>query len=244
MNGSAASAPLNDTHSNAQANAIQPRGQSIGFAKSQEGGLRGQTYATAANNSYLGGPLVAVQESTCPGFPTGPASLVLHYRKLDATNRDSLAWGNFANVPASYYFVALPNAAGTLRYGYGGSTVGTTELDVAGLTYGDDVWVFCHGARGMEVWQNGILRGSNAANPTRTGTVNYTGLFAGLGLAAFDSDNAESGCALVYNRQLEVPEIQALTIDPWTPFRPARRFRGKVGAAGVGVGRSFSPFFG
>jgi len=138
------------------------------------------------------------------------------------------------------YFHAITDGAGGINWDYGGATVGVTRLSVAGLTFSDDVWVFTTGARGMEMWQNGILRGSNAANPTRVNSANFWGLFAGI---IWSSDLAESGALLAYNRQLEVPEIQRLTIDPWTPFRPARRARFGAGGGGGSGARSFVPAF-
>ena len=94
------------------------------------------------------------------------------------------------------------------------------------------------GPRGMELWQNGILRNSNGSNPTRTALATSWGLAGGLG-GAFGSDFAESGCCLLYNRQLDIPEIQRLTIDPWTPFRPARRRPTRTGVSTTS--RSYIP---
>lgn len=199
-------------------------------------GLRGQTYEVAAGDHFLNNPMVSVYTPHVPDFPTGPASVVLHYRKLDTTNRVSGAFG-FANVGTGPILGChLPYSDGTVYWDYGGNTAGTTRLSVAGLSFGDDVWVFTTGARGMEIWQNGILRASNAANPTRTNTAADWGLFT---YSITNADFAESGCCLLYKRQLEVEAIHALTIDPWTPFRPARRSRGLVVAAGGGANRNW-----
>jgi hypothetical protein len=195
------------------------------------GGPRGRTYRNNAGASFLGGPTVAVHESRVPGFPTGPMTAVLHWKKLDTTNRASAALSHRSNVIAGYLFLDLPNGSANVRFFYGGSGAGK-ELITGGLTFGDDVWVVTVGARGMELWQNGILRNSNASNPTRTAQSDYWGMFGGLGV--FGSDFAESGCCLLYNRQLEIPELLELTADPWTPFRPARRVAGRIAAAGTG----------
>jgi len=195
-------------------------------------GLRGQTYQLNAGDTHAGGPCVAVYEPDVPGFPTGPMTVILHWRKLDTTNRASAALANFSNSPAGYLFLDLPNASGTVRFFYGGGTEPANGLTTNGLTFGDDVWAVTVGARGIELWQNGILRNSNGSNPTRTALTQYWGMFGGLS-GIFGSDYAESGCCLLYNRQLDVTEIQALTIDPWTPFRPARRHSARSIAAAV-----------
>ena len=135
------------------------------------------------------------------------------------------------------YLHAFTNATGDVTWDYGGSTPGASRLTVSSLTFGDDVWVFTTGARGMEIWQNGILRASNAGNPTRVNSANRWGLFAGI---IWASDFAESGALLLYNRQLEHEAIQSLTLDPWTPFRPARRLRFGIASA---RSRSFVPAF-
>lgn len=103
-------------------------------------------------------------------LPTGDVTIVLGARKTDGTNRDSGAFGVDTATAAEYCAVKLPAADGTVYWDYGGTTGGTTRLTAAGLTFGDDAWGFTVGARGMEIWQNGVLRASNSANPTRTAT--------------------------------------------------------------------------
>lgn len=225
---------LNEVNNYSQPDPIHPRRRSFAFA-ARGLGFRGRTYQQAAGQSFNGGPTVCVSEASVPNFPTGPCSVVLHYRKLDTTNRNSAAFGNSTNVAAGYLLGILPNASGRVRW-----LIGASELFVDSLTFGDDVWVFTNGARGMEIWQNGILRASNGTNATRTGQTTYWGLFGAINTVGFASDFAESGCCLLYNRQLPVDELQALTLDPWTPFRPARRRAAKAGASGSGR-RSFIP---
>lgn len=199
-------------------------GHQICFANSNAGGLRGSTLSAQAGDHYNGGPMVAVLESSVVGFPTGPMTVILHYRKLDTTNRTSCVLSHSTNTPAGYFFLDCPNAAGTVRFFYGGGTEPANGLTVGGLSFGDNVWAVTVGARGIEIWQDGIKRASNGSNPTRTAQATYWGLFGGLG-SVFGADFAESGACLVYNRQLDVEEILRLTIDPWTPFRPAHRIR-------------------
>lgn len=57
---------------------------------------------------------------------------------------------------------------GRVIFDYGG-TVSTNRITVASLTIGrNDIWAFTSGPRGMEIWQNGVLRASTAFNPSRT----------------------------------------------------------------------------
>lgn len=218
MNGRLHGTGFADSDKQAKGDPIHPGRRQRCFANSNAGGLRGQTFSALAGDTYLSGPLVCVYEPDVAGFPTGPLTVILHWKKLDGTNRSSAAFGLQTNTPAGYLFADLPNAAGTVRF-----FIALNNLQTAGLTFGDDVWAFTNGARGMELWQNGVLRNSNATNATRTAQADYWGLFGGSGLS---SDFAESGCCLLYNRQLDIPEIQALTLDPWTPFRPSYRRRG------------------
>lgn len=156
---------------------------------------RCRTYRAAAGSTYFGNvqPLVAAMATDIP-LPTGPATVVLHYKRLDGTNRAAgavgLQWtGNHANN----FGVTLPWSDGVIYFDYGGFAEGSTRLSMssAGLTFGDDVWVFTTGARGMEIWQNGIKRASNGGNPTRTAAASYWGLFS---TSIYASDFAESGC--------------------------------------------------
>jgi hypothetical protein len=215
-----------------------PARRQICFARNGMG-MRGRTYEVTAGSSFNTAPTVAVYSPDVPNFPTGPASVVLHYRKLDATNRQAVMFAMNGNGVTDYLH-AFTNTSGHVVWDYGGSAAGN-RLTVTGLTFGDDVWVFTVGARGQEMWQNGVLRGSNANNPTRVNSANRWGLFAGV---IWTSDFAESGALLLYNRQLEYDAIQALTTDPWTPFRPARRARYAVVGAAPGSGaRVFVPGF-
>ncbi len=202
-------------------------------------GLRGQTYEVAAGSHFLNNPMVSVYTPNVPDFPTTAATVILHYRKLDTTNRVSGAFG-FANISAGIILGChLPMNDGVVYWDFGGNTAGVTRLSVGGLTFRDDVWAFTTGPRGMEIWQNGIKRASNGASPTRTNTAADWGLFS---YSTTTSDFAESGACLLYNRQLEVEAIQALTIDPWTPFRPARpKMSRSISAAAIAAIRARVP---
>jgi hypothetical protein len=213
---------FSDTHVMGKVEVVGHQRLQRGLANSQQdgGGLRGTCYGFQAGDSFIGGPGISVYEPHVTGFPTSAGTVLMHYRKLDSTKRTSSAFGHHSNVVASYLFTDLPNASDQVRFTVGNGTGSPSGLTTTGLTYGDDVWAFTWGSRGMELWQNGILRNSNGLTPTRPSQSDHWGLGGTLGV--FGADNAECGCCLLYNRQLEVPEILELTIDPWTPVRPAR----------------------
>lgn len=174
-------------------------------------------------------------------LPLGPnSSFVLHYRKRDGTARASGAFGFISTgTGTARVGVHLPWSDGIVYFDFGGVDA-NHRVTKSGLTFGDDVWAFTTGSRGMEIWQNGILQATNAVTPTRTQTAGVDfALFRHDGTA---SDNANAGVLLIYNRQLDRHEILALSIDPWTPFRPARRIATKSAPAAA-VTRAFVPAF-
>lgn len=149
-------------------------------------------------------------------LPASNCTWVLVYRKTDATLRGANALGTSSGATGAGVF--LPYLDGTVYWDWAGNAEGSTRVSVGGLTFGDDVWVFTTGPRGMEIWQNGIRRASNSATPTRTSTTASfgTGFYSSLG-----SDLADYGGILIYDRQAAIGEIIALSIDPWLPFRAA-----------------------
>lgn len=98
-------------------------------------------------------------------YSGGGFTILVASRKTDAVNRNSTVIGTTLAGTGIIRF-QCPDASGTVRWEYGGVVDGTTRLSVAGLSFGDDLWVVTTGVRGMEIWQNGLLRASNAANPT------------------------------------------------------------------------------
>ena len=171
-------------------------------------------------------------------LPTGNVTIILGSRKTDATNRDSGAFGVDTATAAEYCAVKLPAADGTVYWDYGGVTAGTTRLTAASLTFGDDAWGFTVGPRGMEIWQNGILRASNAANPTRTAT--SAAFKLGLYDSALGGDLAAYNCVYVFAGQLSQDDIALLTSDPSTLFldqHAASRLIELLGVVGLNITR-------
>ena len=129
----------------------------------------------------------------------------------------------------------FPFTDGTVYFDYGGATNGSTRVQVASLTFSEsDVFVFSVGARGMEIWQNGILRASNAANPSRSASS------SGWGLGGNNSDGASASPNAVWTgvgmtrRQLSSGICAQLSADLWgTAFVPDAR-RVYFGGAAAG----------
>lgn len=169
------------------------------------------------------------------GLPTVEATLLWGYQKLDGTARSSGAFG--VTDGASAIGTHLPYADGTVYWDFGGNSEGSTRLSVSSLTFGDDLWAFTTGSRGMEIWQNGVRRASNSATPTRTnsGGAFYWGKHDGV----TDCDFAAIWHCAIYGRQLTAGEIQAVSAAPYSMFAPPvwRRYFVPAGAAVTTVER-------
>lgn len=203
-----------------------------GSGQSAELGRRGPVVRFASESAcYLYTAKYGTNDSDF--LPTAAnCSIVLAWRKTDTTNRTgrALLTGSGTSLLGLY----LPYSDGTVYFDYGGTGSGTTRVSKSGLTFGDDLWVFTVGPRGMEIWQNGVRRASNTAKPTRTSSsarLNINGDGSG--------DRADFGGLLVYKRQLAMHEIVAITADMHAPFRPAKRRA--VGPVPAGGGGGASP---
>lgn len=172
-------------------------------------------------------------------IPLSNVTIAYGYRKTDGINRGSYGFAGENGGGASCY-VHLPYSDGTVYWDFGGNSEGSTRLSVGGLTFGDDFWVFTTGPRGMEIWQNGIRRASNSANPTRSAGTGVFTLGEGTGLGA--GDLAEISYFATWWRQLTMQEIISLSNAPYQMF-PAPRGQmlslvGSGGGGGGGVGSS------
>jgi hypothetical protein len=148
-------------------------------------------------------------------LPTQVLTAMLLYRKTDATLRGSGAFGVAGGVSSNRCGVSLPFSDGIVYWDFGG-TAAAQRLSVSGLTFGNDVWFFTTGARGMEIWQNGILAAANSNNPTRISSANAYQLGTHGGQA---SDLAQFGGFHLWRRQLERADIKYLSTHPWAFFR-------------------------
>lgn len=150
-------------------------------------------------------------------IPLQNCTIVVGYYKHLAAARNSSAFGVASGTLSARSGVSLPFGDGTVYWDFGGATAGTTRLSVAGLTVTNNLWVFSTGPRGMEIWQDGVLRASNSANPTRTaGNVNFclgiNGQTEGTG---GQSDQSDYWLLATYKRQLTKSEIAEVSINPY-----------------------------
>jgi hypothetical protein len=148
----------------------------------------------------------------------GGFTVLICYRKTDGTARAATAFGvDGALSGADCCLLLLPYSTGDAYWRYAAS--GANDVVCSGLTYGDDLWVATTGTRGMELWQNGLLRGSNSANPTRITAGSYLGCPAGTPNWADLSDTA---LIMTWRRQLTRSAIRDLSVNPWQVFEPIR----------------------
>lgn len=148
-------------------------------------------------------------------LPTQYFTAMLLYRKTDATLRSSGAFGISGGTGGNRCGASVPDSDGIVYWDFGGIGEPSQRLKVSGLTFGSDVWFFTTGARGMEIWQNGIVRAASSSNPTRTSTSNAY-QFGTHGAKA--SDLAEFGGFHLWQRQLEPGDIKYLSAHPWAFF--------------------------
>jgi hypothetical protein len=147
---------------------------------------------------------------------SGGCTILLLYEKGDGSNRNAVAFGlNNNNVAAEQCTATLPFGDGVIYFDYGGSGEGTNRLSVGGLTFGADRMVFSTGPRGMEIWQNGLKRASNGANPTRTAAPTVPFVLGARSAQALFSDVAHYNLFCMWARQLTSDEILMVSGDPY-----------------------------
>lgn len=184
-------------------------------------------------------------ETACALPTDGKMTVIVHKRKTDATLRNGSFFGIIdAGEPGSFAKrcgVTCPFTDGVVYFDYGGVTSGTTRLSKSGLTFGDDVWAFSVGARGMEIWQNGFLRNSNAATPTRTASAGNWYLNDGQAATNVIGDKAVYTFMYMYTRQLSQADIVSISLDPFQWLEPtlnASRLIARPGFFAAWVGQS------
>ena len=157
--------------------------------------------------------------------PTQEITICLGYEKRDATLRGAGAFGVGNNTNAERCQALIPFTDGTVYWDFGGVTEDATRESVAGLTTsGYHSWGFTSGPRGMEIWQDGLIRSSNSANPTRSSSaVAYQ-----LGHAvSVNSDLANYYWVFMHRTQLPFELLRRVLLDPYNtilaPPVPRRR---------------------
>lgn len=145
---------------------------------------------------------------------SGGFTAVLIQKKRDATLRVCSAFGLDNGTNAIRCGAHIPYSDGTVYFDYGGLANGTTRVQVASLTFGEDIWIITTGPRGMEIWQNGIKRASNSANPSRTANAALN-MNLGRHSSVTASDLVDFSLFRLYNRQLPVTGILQTSLNPW-----------------------------
>jgi len=145
--------------------------------------------------------------------PTQEITVCLGYEKRDATLRNSGAFGT-GSTNAERCGVHLPYTDGKVYWDFGGVVEGTTRLSIAGLTTSDyHTWAFTSGPRGMEIWQDSILRAANSSNPTRTASASAFRL--GIHPTGSTSDLANYYWVWIHRSQMPVQVLQDILLDPY-----------------------------
>lgn len=144
-------------------------------------------------------------------LPTSEITIVLWQRKTDTTLRASSAFGVHDISDATRCGAHLPYSDGVIYFDFGGQTSGTTRVTASGLSFDTDwhCWVFTIGSRGMEIWRDGAIVGSNTATPTRSSSTNSFTL--GRHDGVLDCDLVEIGDFRVYSKQLPKASIEELS---------------------------------
>ncbi len=155
-------------------------------------------------------------------IPAGEdVSIILHYEKTNSTPTISACFGSLVGgVTTSAIGCHLPFSDGTAYWDFGGNG-GVNRVQVAGLTFGNDVWCFQAGRRGNAMWQNGVLVGGQTTNAlSRTGATNAWkwGEYGGV----LTADPGIYRVFLMYHRHLRDDEVKLLSRDPLAPFRLKR----------------------
>jgi len=128
----------------------------------------------------------------------------------------------------------VPYTDGTVYFDFGGATNGSSRCQVSGLSFGEDVWIFTAGPRGMEIWQNGILRASNSGTPMR---VVISGKFWGLGQNSANTNGARDAHWFLHgisSKQFPRPYIEKIGRNPWELFEDEEEYLFIPAAAGGG----------
>ena len=161
-------------------------------------------------------------------MPTGNITIVIGWKKTDATLRASVAFGDNIADATTQCRLSLPYSDGNVYFAYGTGV----DFSASGLTFGDDIWAATVGPRGSEIWQNGKLVGFSASIGTRS---NWTSVnFRINGDGNFGGDLAECSCFHVWSRQLTVGEIKAQARDPFALYAAPKRRRSVRGATASG----------
>ena len=143
-------------------------------------------------------------------LPYDQATVVIGYKKR--TTGDGYVITTQTGTASQILLFSLIGSTSTANFYWSGTGAGQI-LTVGSLTFGDDVWVLSVGPRGMELYQNGSMVGSNANTPTRSNNTNILG----LGQHTFwgNADIGDYAFFYVYPTQLTRDQIVYISNDPF-----------------------------
>lgn len=170
-------------------------------------------------------------------------SIVHCYSRLEMTNEAGWSFGvrtTQANAASSLQ-ANIPDATGNILWQVGGTNTSINQLTLSGAAPSFDIWVFTNSrARGMEIWQNGILKSfDRAKNPVWTST--SANLVLGDPYTETTAPNlgAEMGdhyLFYVYNRAITPEEVTEVSHRPFSMFKPTYLILPSTPAVFVGQG--------
>jgi len=174
-------------------------------------------------------------------LPTGGGLTVcLGYEKQDATLRASGAFGIGSIFNEVRCGALIPFSDGVVYWDFGGFTEDVTRESIGGLTTsGYHPWAFTTGPRGMEIWQDGIRKSANSANPTRSAQAQAWQLGTSVTVG---SDLANYYWFFAHRFQLPPDLVREICLAPFgvlvEPQAPRRTFiiPGSGGGAATGHG--------
>lgn len=192
-------------------------------------GLSRRRAGTAAS-LYLAESIVEVDRVV--GTTQGFTLLIAH--KHTSGNQGAIIGVDTATA-AQQLFVLLPWSDSTVGWVYGSSAAGSVSIPLSSLTLGDDLWMFTAGNRGVEMWQNGILRAATTTGvPTRnTGAT----LFKMPAWTAGNDFFGDTALIMTWRRELPQAALKVLSENPWQVFQPSNFLAlDTVGAPPTAVG--------
>ncbi len=159
-----------------------------------------------------GGPASRVRQFPAAQLSTTEATIVLRGQALALGTSGEIgedSAGSLSHRLGSH----LPYSDGRVYWDFGGATSGTNRVDVGGLSFSrGDTWVLSAGPRGMEIWQNGILRASHGNAPTRSASTS-----GWWGIGAHNTEDIGVECAwylsALSSKQLSTTECERISRD-------------------------------
>lgn len=215
-----------------------PRSDIINANKSwRPGGKYGLSLRHSSTSStvrtYLTQAAAAELDAVCPIGSAGSVGFTCLVAWRPTSVVGNHTFGIDTGTTSVDMFLLLPWTDNFIYFEYGGTQA---KLTATGLTFGDDLWCGTAGLRGVELWQNGILRVSTATVPARSSAnaplvwSAWTQGFGPLGDCAF---------IMTWRRQLHPAAIQSLFVNPWQVFQPPVSLSWSLEAPAAGATPTF-----